>query len=338
MRVSMTIIRDIVYGSIRCGADASELYKRIGLSEENLSDIKATLNLEQAQNVWQEAVNLTKDDLLGLHIGESSTPSIVGLVGHLMQSSPTLKDAFESLCKFNTLVTDVFTYRIFSEKGNFIIEFEPHEIWQENYPETAKQAVMQAMSGSLHVCQLLTGKKLIPQKAEFAWNTPKIKTEYERIFGQNLHFNKDENRLYLRSEDAQLAVIGYNRELQEFFQSLLKKALEEVQNQETIAAMVKRLLADTFTDHLPSLHEIANKLHLTSRSLQRKLKDENTSYQELTDELRRDLAIGLLRSHKYTINEIAYRLGYAEPSVFRRAFKRWTGNNPSKYEAKNLSQ
>lgn len=334
----MTIIRDIVYGAIRNGADANELYKRIGLSEENLSDNKATLSLEQAQNVWQEAVNLTKDELLGLHIGENSTPSIVGLVGHLMQSSPTLKDAFENLCKFNTLVTDVFHYHILIDKNNFIIEFEPHEIWQENYPETAKQAVMQAMSGSLHVCQLLTGKKLVPQKASFSWTSAKNKAEYERIFGQHLLFNKDGNRLYLRAEDAQLPVIGYNRELQEVFQSLLKKALEEAQNQETTSAQVKRILADTFTDHLPGLHEIADKLNLTSRSLQRKLKEENTSYQELTDELRRDLAMGLLRSHKYTINEIAYRLGYAEPSVFRRAFKRWTGNNPSKYESKNMAQ
>ncbi len=338
MWVSMTIIRDIVYGAIRCGADAGELYKRSGLSEEKLSDNKATLNLEQAQNVWKEAVNLTNDDLLGLHIGENSTPSIVGLVGHLMQSSPTLKDAFENLCRFNTLVTDVFTYHVFSEKEYFILEFTPHEIWQENYPETAKQAVMQAMSGSLHVCQLLTGKKLLPQKVDFAWNSPKNKAEYDRIFGQHLNFNRDENRLYLRAEDAQLPVIGYNRELQEVFRSLLQKALDEAQDLETTSSQVKRILAEKFRDHLPSLHEISDQLHVTSRSLQRKLKEENTSYQELTDELRKNLALGLLRSHKYTINEIAYRLGYAEPSVFRRAFKRWTGNNPSKYEAGSIAK
>jgi AraC-like DNA-binding protein len=92
-------------------------------------------------------------------------------------------------------------------------------------------------------------------------------------------------------------------------------------------------------EHLPSGHvseeEIAQGLHLSLRTLQRKLRDEGTSYKELLDETRRELATEYIKNPHVSISEITYLLGFSEPSNFSRAFKRWTGSSPSAFRAEH---
>jgi AraC-like DNA-binding protein len=77
-------------------------------------------------------------------------------------------------------------------------------------------------------------------------------------------------------------------------------------------------------------------LHVSPRQLQRKLKEEGLTFQQITESVRLELALGMLRNRNLSINAIAYRLGYAEPSVFRRAFKKWTGSTPKEYAERRL--
>src|SRR5688572_2621581 len=106
MYAHMPIIREIIFGAARRRASVKELLKLSGLEESQLKNSELNVPFEQAQDVWRHAVALTDDALLGLHIGEDTTPSIVGLTGHLMQASPDLKTAFQQVCSFNQVFTD----------------------------------------------------------------------------------------------------------------------------------------------------------------------------------------------------------------------------------------
>jgi AraC-like DNA-binding protein len=83
---------------------------------------------------------------------------------------------------------------------------------------------------------------------------------------------------------------------------------------------------------LPTLEAVAANFALSPRSLQRKLQEEGVSYQQLVDEVRKSLALQYLASGQYPLKEISYILGYNETSAFSRAFKRWTGAAPMRYQ------
>lgn len=332
MWVSMSIVRDIIFGAVRCGADLEALCQQLHLSVDALDKPETILSFEKGREVWEKALLLTQDEYLGLHIGEMTTASIVGLVGHLMQSSPNLLTAFANLERFNKAVTEMFSYRLQIIDKQCIIRYQPIEIWQEHYPQTARQAVLQAMAGSINVCKLLINRPITPLSACFVEARPTDTSEYKRVFGNVVNFGQKESSLTFKLADFKLPIIGYNKELMLLFEQHLQQNLQKLTYQETFASKVKKIILQNFDTQLLLLDEVADKLNITNRSLQRKLQEENTHFQAIIDEVRENFALALIKHKTLTINEIAYRLGYTEPSTFRRAFKRWTGTNPKSYQ------
>jgi AraC-like DNA-binding protein len=97
---------------------------------------------------------------------------------------------------------------------------------------------------------------------------------------------------------------------------------------ESLSDRVRQILMQEVPGGNPSLEWVASRLALSPRTLQRRLRDEGTTHVALLDDLRRDLAIGYLKEKRVPIGEIAFLLGFSEPSAFHRAFRRWTGSTP----------
>jgi AraC-like DNA-binding protein len=332
MWVAVSVVRDIIFGAVRFGADLEVLLQKLDINLEDLDKTEEIFDFEKGHEVWQEALALTKDPYLGLHIGEMTTTSIVGLVGYLMQSSPNLLTAFAHLEKFSKTVTEMFFYHCKVIDKQCTITFEPIDFWQQNYPETARQAVEQAMAGSLNVCKMLVHKPITPITANFTYTRPKNTSEYQRVLGCELNFSQKENSLVFRLADFKKNIIGYNQELMQLFEQHLQENLQKLSLQESFTSKVKKIILQNFDNQVYNLDEVATILNLTNRSLQRKLKEEDTHFQAIVDEVRENFALNLIKYKMFTINEIAYKLGYNEPSAFRRAFKRWTGTNPKNYQ------
>jgi hypothetical protein len=140
MFAHMPLVRDIVYEAVNRGASLAELCQALDVSVEELSDSELKIDLERACKAWEQAVFLTKDNLLGLHIGESTTPSILGMVGNLMQSSPDLLSAFETLSKYSSTASDMFHYGVRVLNEEVTLTFAPAALWLKASPETARHS------------------------------------------------------------------------------------------------------------------------------------------------------------------------------------------------------
>jgi AraC-like DNA-binding protein len=333
MWVKMSVIRDIIYAAAGQAADVEKLCKACGLSIASLRESEQRLEWEVAQHVWTAVVQHTADPLIGLHIGEHTHATIAGLLGHLMESSPDLKSAFQQLAEFQQYFTEMFRYQLHLTGKECILQFSPFEPWQTLYPDTARQAVDQAMAGSLHIARLLSRKNLRLVRADFVHQQKEHTAEYRRIFGENICFGQKVNQLIFSLQDVNLPLPGYHPELQEMFRRLLQQQLDQLKASPQIAAQVKKILLEAYQEGLPSLAEAADKLSMSPRSLQRNLKAEGVSYQLLSDEIRFELACKLLNNRAFRLSDIAFRLGYAETSVFRKAFLKWSGVTPSAYRA-----
>jgi AraC-like DNA-binding protein len=118
---------------------------------------------------------------------------------------------------------------------------------------------------------------------------------------------------------------------------LMKEApyvfLVKPNNTASINAQIRRILENNLEPEMPDFESVAFQLNTSSQTLRRRLKDEDTSFQAIKDQVRRDLAIYYLSDDSLSINEIALKVGFTEPSTFHRAFKKWTGITPGDYRS-----
>lgn len=326
MWVSTSVIRDIIYGSARFGAAINTICEQAGIDKALLDDASAIIDFEKAQKVWQVAVAESGEKLLGLKIGIETTTSVVGMVGHLMQTDRTLIDAFNHLCQYTTVFTEMFEYRTELTREHFIIYLNPIPYWTEHYPDTARQAADQAVAGGLNVCRLLTGKSIKPLWIELTAQKDEAVT-YERLLASPLRFLKSQNKIVFDAAIAKWPVLSYNHDLQQLLINLADEALEKAQNSPSFTHLVQKTITGQFYNQLPTLEEVSAYMNVSPRTLQRKLQAEGTGFLKIAEGHRKELAQRLINTRKYTVNEVAYMVGYTDSSVFRRAYKRWNAKH-----------
>ena len=111
----------------------------------------------------------------------------------------------------------------------------------------------------------------------------------------------------------------------------MAKELAELDDDESLEHRVRIEVSQALSDGIPTLSDIAKRLGMSSRTLQRRLADSGHTYQKLIDEARRQLAEKLLRRTEYALNEVAFLTGFSDQSAFTRAFKRWAGQTPRSF-------
>lgn len=329
--VTMPIIRNIVYGAAERGADVQQLCREGGITPEMLEKDDVLAGLEVNCNIMEAALRLTKDPFLGLRIGQATSPVVLGMVGLLMESSPNLQTALVNLEQYVRTVTKLYDFYTEVRGEELALYCEPIPAWNSLSPETARMSVELSFSGTLHIVRMLTGKTLYPLRVSMRYPRPRDTREYLQVLKVEPSFGQSSNHIVFRLKDVRLPVIGHNPTLTALFRDLLEKEIAKTRQRESFANEVRRAVLQNFDTTLPQLTDVVTVFNTSPRTLQRKLKDEGTSFQEIAESVKHELALGLLKDSSLTVNEIAYKLGYAEPSVFRRAFKKWTGTNPKAY-------
>jgi AraC-like DNA-binding protein len=158
-------------------------------------------------------------------------------------------------------------------------------------------------------------------------------SEHERIFGCSPAFNQKGNGMVFRISDLEVSVLGYNPQLSLVIEKLLADRLQESEKGFRFTTKVREAISLNYQFDFPQLENVALALNITPRTLQRKLQEENTSYRQLSDTIRYELASTLLKYKELTISEIAYKLGYSELKSFRNAFIQWSGVTPAYYRS-----
>lgn len=320
MFAHMPIIQGILYGATQHGARLSELCSAIGISPDQLGDSEVKVPFEQSCQTWEQSVRLTRNNLLGLHLGEISTVSVMGIVGSLMQSSPDLLSSFENLIKFVSTATDMILFGIKRHAHEISLTYKPVPLYAKTSPVAARHSIEQSMAGTLNVFGHLAGKKIKPVRATFTHKRGGDLAEYHRVLGTNVQFNATNNSLVFRKEDLLAPVVSQDKTLFAMFEKMLRE--ERSTKQLTLPAQIKQLVRTDFPGQIPSLEVIASRLNMTPRTLQRRLADEGITFRELIASIQKDMAAELFRL-KGRVSQVSGLLGYSDPSAFRRAYKKW---------------
>ena len=179
----------------------------------------------------------------------------------------------------------------------------------------------------------LVGEAFQPLRVEFCQPQPEDVQEYEEFFSCPVQFGREQNGLVYDVAVTHLAIPNASEELLLLLSERANRLLDSLSRHSGIATRIASLLATQLTNTLPDKSLIAAQLGMSERTLQRRLKEEGTSFQEILDNTRHYLARELLRNTALALGDVAAQLGFAEPSAFFRAFKKWEGCTPGQYRA-----
>lgn len=329
--VGMPIIRNIVVAATHDPEELEAICRAGDITLADLEDAGRKLSLEQNCAIMDAALRISGDPCLGLHVGERTTPTVLGLTGHIMESSKDVITALRNVQQFTRAFTQLYDFRV-EESGEEVgYCCEPLPVWDDISPETARHSVDIAFAGLLHILRLLTGHHFRPLRAEYRYGRIADLTEHERVLHCRPEFGRARTAIVFSRADTDRPIIGYDRELNETLKTLLDQKMRQSAQGMDLRGRVRETIMRNLQFTFPTLEDIAEHMHLTARTLQRKLADEGTSFREVSDTIKEELARNLLNNPNLSLGEIAGKLGYSEATSFQRAFRQWTGLTPTEF-------
>jgi len=332
---SLTIAAPLISTQLQiadsCGMDTDIILDGAGLKKSMLLNPMARVTLLQHNAIWQAILELTKNPAIGLQFGQHIKLPGIGLPGYLIMNTNTIADGMKRFCRYERLLTNAYRSEIVADSDRLVFATCYEGNWQSERRCTLDFALSSART-LVSALSIDTGSNLPILEACFQYERPLNIEPYIEFFGNiELKFGCADTRLVFAGEFAKRQVIGANSQMLVVFEEQAKILLAQYER-DNFSDRVRQEIAKALQGETPVLDRIAARFHLSSRSLQLKLKEEGTSYQTLLDEVRRDMAIAYVRNSDLNKTEIAYLLGFSGVSAFSRTFKRWTGQAPSSYQ------
>ncbi len=323
-------LMNMAFLASRNGANINDLVAITGKSFDELSEETCVVDNLTYNAVIELAVQETKDEFFGLHAGENLNLAAAGLIVQLAQTSETIKQAIELCCEFANLGCSALPMKL-SKKEHYEIILTPDELWKNQSQIAFQHTAEGVIAFTIKEFHSLTRMKHYPIAVHLPWSRPSNIMEYERVFGCKVHFNKDEIAILLDKKFVDQPVVTSNYNLLNILVSHAQEKSAAINNSLGFSSIVKHSLINLIKPEFPSIDQVAGHLNISTRTLQRKLKEEGTTFKQIINDLRLDFAKSYLKQQELQISEIAYLLSYSDASAFNRSFKSWTGKTPNEY-------
>lgn len=301
------------------GVDAQALADRLGLAPGALV---SGLRMQDADRFLCAAWEAVADPSIGLTAGCMLRPERFGVVGIAAMTSPSFGAAMERKARYWRLIwADAYAVRLSdTEAAAVLMPGGPVR------PYTQAKVDME-LASLVTFARLFTGRHVVPLRLALCQPAPGWRARYEDVFGCPVQFGARENALVFTRADYELPLLSHNAEVQALVAGGADAALARLQSS-TLRQQLDHALDALLPDGEPTLAAIATRLHRSARTLQRQLAEEGLRFSEVLDARRREAAERHLAAGAATAEEVSFLLGFATPSSFFRAFKRWTGRTP----------
>ena len=312
------------------GVRAEKLLEGTSLSAAELEAPGLQIPLPICLMVFANAQRLAPDPALGLRLGKLLNIRSHGFLGYALLSSRTVGEAADLAVRYFRTRTSLLEIRLFREGEMAVIQLD------ERIPLGPLQTlILDALMSLFIVCgQQLTGRKFNAEM-RLAYAEQPHHAELRALLGERLSFDCAFTQVRFPRIGLQIPLGLPDPQLLEMAKAQCEAELQRLHDEGGLLPEVRRItklcLADTAT-----LEHVAEVLHLSPRTLRRRLAELGTSFQMILEQLRRGRAVELLLHSTLSVEQIASELGYLDPSNFGRAFRRWTGQSPRAYRTTRL--
>lgn len=272
---------------------------------------------------------------LGLAMGRISQDTDLGLPAQIARTAPNLRQALAGLMRYNTLMTRCYrgapSLHLGTAPALRLYSIAPYNRYN-------RFVVDSALAIWKRLIEQLTGRADALLAVDLEYEQCDYLEAHTRHFGVPVHTGQLYNQLLLNPAALDWPVTTYEPQLHAQLCRLGDQLLKAQAVGETLTGRLQQWLGPRLQGQTPTLDDAAAAMGMAAWTLRRRLILENSSYQTLLDDLRRDLATGHIRETTLSFGEVAFMLGFSSPGAFQRAFKRWTGETPGEYRRRAQEQ
>ena len=307
------------------GLSASAVLRRAGLPQLFRQQPRVLLKTEELFALWRAIGEASTNPAIGLQHGTENRTERFHPIGLAALSCENFGAAIDQMARYKQLTCPE---EILQERD--VDEWSIQFRWLLADEVEPPVLIECAFAWVLSIARQGTGTRLSPLRVEFVQPREHVKA-IERHFGCAVVCGAPRNAIVFRAADAQRPFVTRNAELLAMLAPQLEQELKQESGEEDFVERVRGAIQQKLTGRRPTIEDIADALHISSRTLQRRLQDEGLSFQHVLEEARHQLARHYLNNSVLELNEAAYLLGYEDANSFVRAFRTWEGVPPGRW-------
>ncbi len=323
--VSMHFVNELFRGVPKSEAAREAYLVRAGIPPFLLAAPHGRVTVEQFATLYRLLVNDRDDETPGFFARPLRGGTLKLLCLSVLEA-PTLKVALHRYTLFFRIVLDDFGYEYGVEDGLARVALVEHRP-----PAGSRILVHELMLKLFHgIASWMIARKIPPLKMECAYDQPAHSSDYRYFYPGRVSFGQPQTAMYFDAALLEQPI----RQTKQHLGAFLRRAPADWFYVSFADRLVSHRVREHLSRHLASsssVRDVASALHMSARTLARRLADEGTHYQAVKDEFRRDFAIQALTRSERPLPAIADALGFQDLACFSRAFKAWTGNSPAAY-------
>lgn len=305
------------------GLDTAPVLRSAGISKEALASIDSRLPLASVLRLWESAAEAAHDPSFGVHAAEALPRGTHDVFEQIFSAAETVGAGLSQLTRYIPLIHDHSTLKLDVEPG--------HARLARRVPTIGPQYDEFSMTLLLVRSRQASAAEWTPDRVTFQHERTHDDGEPSRVFGCRVVFGAAETEMLIPRRVLQLPHARADAPLLEVLSRHVDARLDSLPRRGALVARVSSAITRRIATELPTLATTAAAVRVPERTLQRRLADEGVTHSALVDDVRRNLALEYLGDPNVSVTEIAYRLHFADPAAFYRAFKRWTGESPAEY-------
>jgi AraC-like DNA-binding protein len=320
------LVESLVDATEHLGIDPRRVRDALSLDGGAMSSPDRRIALDALHPVWPLLRRELGNQPVGLLLAGSIRPEMWDLFGRALGVSVSLADALVRAGRFIPLLVEAVDLQLEVRGDRALVVYRG---WT---PTTAHpDSVEFGLGVIVHFGAHLAGRPLPLEAVRFAHAAPADRTTHRRVFGAEPEFLRAHNAIVVRTANLHQPIPGHDTVACALAERDAQLRLAGLPRAESLVRRIEENLRRGLRDGAPTIDRMAEALGMRSRTLSRRLRSEGATFQDVLDSVRHGLADRYLSDGDMSITEVAYALGYSDPSAFNKAFRRWTGRAPHEY-------
>lgn len=308
------------------GCDPRTVFACAGLDYEDLHRPGARFPFAAMTRLWHAARDASGDPCIGLVAARRLKPQALHALGLSWMASRSLLDGFQRIARYSRIANTSLKVTLAESGGRICLT---PEIAAEDI-DPARESIDATLAFIVSLCRFVSSRHFAPAEVCFRHADDGHADQYIAFFDAPVYFSRPNDALYVDSGEARQLVPGGNEELARETDRITERYLSTLEPNR-VQDRVRQILLTALPAGNANQQSVARSMNRSVSALQRQLRAEGSSYRQVLDETRQQMAERLVRDHDYSLGQIAYLLGFSDQANFSRAFRRWTGRAPTEY-------
>ncbi|MEP1201640.1 AraC family transcriptional regulator [Tateyamaria sp.] len=310
---------------LKRGIKPASIAGNTGINLRALSGDEPKISFDHLAGLFERAAELTGDDLIGFQHAQNRDYRRGGLIAYAGTSSPTVRSLLQNLARYQRITSDTIEINLGRLDGEGILEWH----FEVLRGVVRRQYLEFGATGIIDIIRRLTNRRISPRLVQFRHFRSTNIQPIAQFFGCTVEFGSVENQIVFKEGDLDLPLRSANGQLYRILRKFCEAALaEHGRSKPSIVLSVEKCIA---ADPITTQAKVAHDLGMSTRTLARRLTEAETTFFSVFEAYREAMAKSMIADTDMSFTEVAFVLGYSDPSTFSTAFKRWTGQTPTLY-------